>query len=248
MSQDDSSGRIKKSILMRYPVSFLEEVSRALIGYKSHRDNKQYYRAMPIFDTLVDYVTLDPDTRKRVYDMTKEELQKSKHHFIELPRSLVEDFRRLYHGPRTDGHLPLRYLSPGKAVDPAKGIVTIRKPVNFIEAWGSYDPEYIIFHGGFYYKETRHTQTPYGIFPTEVLVPMIDFSDPHLIYHETDTVPFSYWVALYDKGWTEASPVCTLIEKIIAESLEGAGYSPDSSEQKASSGGILSSIRDRLQL
>lgn len=247
MNQEDASGGIKKSILMRYPVSFLEEVSRALIGYKSHRDNKQYYRAMPIFDTLVDYVTLDPDSRKRVYDMTEEE-KKSRHHFIDLPRSLVEDFRAVYHGPRKDGQLPLRYLSPGKAVDPAKGIVNIRKPVNFIEAWGRYDPEYIILHGGFYYKETVQNQTPYGIFPSERLVPLIDFSDPNLIYHETDTVPFSYWVDLYDKGWTEVSPVCTLIEKIIAEALESAGYNPDSTEGKVPSEDIISSIRDRLKL
>jgi hypothetical protein len=154
MNQDEASNGIKKSILMRYPVSFLEEVSRALIGYKSHRDNKQFYRALPILDTLVDYVTLDPDWRKRVFDMTEDERKKSRHHFIDLPSPLVDDFRAVYHGPRKDGQLPLRYLAPGQAVDHAKGIVNIRRPVNFIEAWGQYDLEYIILHGGFYYKET----------------------------------------------------------------------------------------------
>ena len=90
MSQEEIS-RVKKSILMRYPVSFLEEVSRALIGYKSYRDNKQYYRAMPIMDTLIDYVTLDPETRKRVYELNGDERKSNKHHFIDLSMELVED-------------------------------------------------------------------------------------------------------------------------------------------------------------
>ncbi|HEV8405058.1 MAG TPA: hypothetical protein VGQ13_04035 [Nitrososphaera sp.] len=187
-------------------------------------DNKGYYKALPILDTLVDYVTLDPATRKRIYEMTEEEKKKSTHHFIVLPKALVEDFRKLYHGPRSDGNPPLRYLSPGKQIDPAKGIVTVRRPVNFLEAWGRYDPEYIVLQGGFYYVETRYQATQMGMMPFEVKTPMIDFSDPNLKYHETDTVPFSYRTESYDKGWSEISPVCTMIEKIIAEALENAGY------------------------
>jgi hypothetical protein len=230
MSQEDAA-KVKKSILMRYPLSFLEEVSRALIGYKSWRDNKQYYKALPILDTLIDYVTLDPVTRKRIYDMTDEEKAKSPHHFILLPGDLVNDFRMLYHGFATlyhseikESRYPLRYLSPGQAIDPSKGVVTIRRPVNFIAAWGKFEPEYIIMKGGFYYTETRYQTTEMGLMPYEVKVPMINFEDPDLKYHECDTVPFAFWAAAYDKGWTEISPICTLIEKIIAETLENAGF------------------------
>ncbi len=232
MSQEDVS-RVKKSILMRYPASFLEEVSRALIGYKSHRDNKQYYRALPILDTLIDYVTLDPMIGKRIYELTEQERKDSPHHFIYLPKSHVEAFRSLYHGPRKDGKLPLRYLAPGKTIDPSKGIVTIRKPVNFIEAWAAFEPDQIIALGKFYYKETQYRIVPnIGLQPVEVSVPTIDFNDPNLKYHETDTIPYHYWTSLYDSGWSLISPVCTMIEKIIAEALEDAGYNPTGRQEQ----------------
>lgn len=227
MSQEDGA-RIKKSVLMRYPLSFLEECSRALIGHKSFRDNKQYYKCLPILDSLIDYVTLDPLSRKRIYDMTEEERRQTSHHFIMLPKELVEDFRGLYHGPRKDGKLPLRYLSPGKSVDPKKGVVTIRRPVNFLEAWGRFATDQIIVLGGFYYTETKYQMTQMGLLPYQEQVPMIDFDDPNLGYHECDTVPFAYWTARYDMGWTEIGPICTMIEKLIAETLEGAGFDLES--------------------
>ncbi|MGI0048822.1 MAG: hypothetical protein ACREAW_04720 [Nitrososphaera sp.] len=248
MSQQDSSN-IKKSVLMRYPQSFLEECSRALIGHKSFKDNKQYYKCLPIIDSLIDYVTLDPVSRKRIYDMTEEEMTQSKHHFIPLPKDLVEDFRRFYHGPRNDSRLPLRFLSPGKSLDPAKGIVHIRRPVNFLHAWGRYEPEYIILKGGFYYTETKYQPTEMGMLPYEVKVPLIDFADPDLQYHECDTVPFAYWAEAYDKGWTEIGPICTMIEKIIAETLEHAGYHIERSNPTATQGAAEpDNEAERLQL
>lgn len=252
-NQEDAT-KVKKSILMRYPVSFLEEVSRALIGYKSWRDNKQYYKALPILDTLIDYVTLDPETRKRVYELTEVERKNSRHYFIDIRKDLVEDFRSHYHGPRNDGLLPLKYLAPGKTLDAKRGIVIIRKPVNFLDVWGAYDPEHIIMVGGFYYKETRYNVTQYGMLPYEVIVPTIDFSDPRLKYHLTDVIPFSYWTALYDKGWEKISLICTMIEKVIAETLQASGQStPNDGSSKVtartdSAGGDDASRTDALRL
>lgn len=204
-----------------------------MIGYRSFRDNKQYYKGLPIMATLIEYTTLDPSTRKRVWELTEQERKDSAHHFIFLPQNLVDDFIRIFDGPSNDGILPLRYLSPGKSVDPMKGVVTIRKPVNFCKAWAGHPPEYIILKGGFYVKEVRQQPTQFGMMPVEIIKPLIDFTDSNLIYDETDTVPFNYWAGLYDKGWLEISPVATMIEKLIAETLENAGYSIESSRPAA---------------
>lgn len=252
MSQEDAT-KVKKSVLMRYPLSFLEECSRALIGYRSFRDNKQYYKALPIMSTLIEYVTLDPSSGRSLWDLTEQERKDSPHHFIELPRKLVQDFIRIFDGPRTDGILPLRYLSPGQQVDPMKGVVTIRKPVNFVRAWAGHPPEYIILKGGFYVKVVHYQPTQFGMMPVEEMKPLIPFGDPNLIYDETDTVPFNYWVSLYDKGWLEISPIATMIEKVIAATLENAGYSIESSqpskeEEQGEKEGIMDKLRDRLGL
>jgi hypothetical protein len=247
--RQEDSNNIKKSVLMRYPISFLEEVSRALIGYKSYRDLKQYYRALPVLDTLIDYVTIDPKTRKRVYELTEEERKDSPHHFIDMDGALVEDFREYYHGPRKDGQLALKYLSPGESVDQKRGIVVVRRPINFLEAWGRYDPDYIISVGGFYYRKTVYNHTQYGSFPVQVMVPSIDFADPDLIHHETDTIPYSYWTEMYDLGWEKISVVCTIIEKVVARTLEDAGYTGTAVTSKQKSDGQEnSSTRDRLKL
>lgn len=228
MSQEEVT-RVKKSILMRYPLSFLEEVSRALIGYRSWLDNKAIYKGIPILDTLIDYVTLDPMTGKRVYDLSEEERKAGGRNFIVLPKHLVERFQELYNGPRKDGKISLRYLSPGNTLDAKRGYVKIRGLVNFTKAWISQDAAAIIMRGGFYYKKTEYEPTPFGMMPVERLIRTIDFEDPNLQYYLTNTIPFSYWSWLYEKGWVELKPVCTMIERIIAETLESAGYSPLSS-------------------
>lgn len=235
MSQEEAA-RVKKSILMKYPLSFLEECSRSLIGYKSYRDNKQWYRCLPIMATLIDYVTLDPDTRKRVYDLTDTERKNSRHHFIALPRDLVQDFIKIYYGPRNDGVMPLHFISPSKSVDPNRGIAIIRKPVNFLQAWEGYTPDTIVKMGGFYYMETYNIMTQMGPMPQQDFVPIIDFSPQNrkqLQHDLTTTIPFSYFTYLFDKGWLEVSPICTILEKLIAEALEGAGYDVSAAMSKA---------------
>jgi uncharacterized membrane protein len=250
-NRQEDANNVKKSILMRYPISFLEEVSRALIGYKSYRDLKQYYRALPVLDTLLDYVTIDPKTRRRVYEMTEQERRESPHHFIDMDSELVNDFREYYYGPRKDGQLALKLLSPGESVDQKRGIVVVRKPINFLEAWGRYDPDYIISVGGFYYNRTEYKATPYGMLPYTIRVPMINFADPDIIHHETDTIPYSYWTEMYDLGWEKISVVCTIIEKIIARTLEDAGYTGPNATvtSKAKNDGHSEADRkDRLKL
>jgi hypothetical protein len=41
---------------------------------------------------------------------------------------------------------------------------------------------------------------------------------------------------MYDKGWEEISPICTRIEKTIAQTLEAAGYNPNNSSSNQSQG------------
>lgn len=217
---------------MRYPLSFLEEVSRALIGYKSWRDNKGYYKCLPIMDALVDLATLDYNTRKRWWEQEEKDVDNT--HTIRIPKDLVEDFRSVYHGLRQDGELALKYLAPGPSLDMKKGRVTIRRPVNFLQAWGAYDADYIILVGGFYTRQTFYQPTPFGMMPTEQIVPTINLADPNLKYHDTDTVPVAWWFGQYDKGWWQIAPICTMIEKFIAKTLEGAGF--DLSAFMASSG------------
>ena len=225
MSQEDAS-RVKKSILMRYPLSYLEEVSRELITYKSWRDNKHLYKALPIFDSLIDYVTLDPITRKRIYELSETERKATNHHFIEIPEQLVKDFKAVFHGPRAGGKIALRFLSPGTSLDLKRGYVKIKAPVNFLKAWKGFDPQDIIMRGGFFVRRTSFQQSPYGPMPVQELVPLIDFSDPNLQYYDTNTIPFTYWAKLYESGWTELSEICTMIEKIIAHTLQEAGFDP----------------------
>lgn len=244
MSAEDSRN-VKKSILMRYPLSFLEEVSRALIGYKSWRDNKEMYMALPIMDTLIDLVTLDEKTRKRWWELNDGDIDKT--HTIQIPQDLVTDFRAIFHGPRKDGELALKYLSPGTSVDLQKGRVVIRKPVNFMRAWGAYDPAYIILIGGFYTKQIFYQPTPFGMMPTEQIVPTIDMQDPDLKYHDCDTIPIAVWFKWYDAGLWEISPVATMIEKHIAKVLEDAGYNMekqgDSAADEPKDRGFLEKMR-----
>jgi hypothetical protein len=97
MSFSESDGaKVRKQIVLRYPFTFYEEVSRQLIIWKTFRGNKKIFRALPIMDELIDYAAIEPISGKWVFDMMQEE--KSKYELIDIPKDLISDFKDIYHG------------------------------------------------------------------------------------------------------------------------------------------------------
>lgn len=224
MSTSDSA-KIKKSVLMRYPNSFLLETSRALVGYKSFRDNKKIYRAVHIMHNLIEFVTTDPITGKRSWEMDEKELAKAE--VINIPEALVQQFNEYYIGPRADGKPSLLDISPGPGMDPAKDVVVIRRPLNFLEMWGDRPAEYVALAAGFSYQ--IESVSAKGI-PIRETIPMVKWDDPDLKSYYTNTIPFAVFTEMYDQIWYHGdagsdplSEICTRIERIVASALFNVG-------------------------
>lgn len=219
---DSEAAKVKKQIVMRYPFTFYEEVSRTLIIFKTFRGNRKILRALPVMDELLDYCNLDPISGKRVYEMGDDE--KSVYDLIDVPEELVEKFKELYHGTdeEYDGVIGLKHLAPGSSIDDNLATVIIRKPMRFVEAYGDHPPEWIALVAGFAYKVT--SQTPSG-FPVTEMIPMVDVSAPEIQHTFTHEIPRTVWNVMFERMWHEIAPVCTRIERVIAATLSAKGYS-----------------------
>jgi|GEM_PF-2422218 len=242
MVKQDAEG-IKKSILLRYPWTFLEECSRQLIIYKAFRGNNKKMRSMSVMDELIDYVTLDTHSGLRVYDLKDH----SPKQLIMVSKGLVDEFRYYYWGRekvlpswwkqewtdqqtfdllnggyRDDGIPGIYYLSPGETAVPTNNLVIIRKPVLLSLAWGNRDPRDV--EDAF---SQRHeiTNRDGGISIESLpLIKKEEMKNPSIL---VDSIPWSVFTHYVDSGWTKAAPICTLIEKTIAKVLEDNGYEED---------------------
>lgn len=229
------SAQIKKSILMRYPNSFLLELSRELVGYKSYRDNKKVYKAVNIMHTMLEYATVDPATGKRSWEFTT--LPEG---MIAIPKDLVDAFNAYFIGPRTSGEPSLQDVSPGANMEPMKDIVVIRRPVPLRWAWADRPAEYTALMAGFSYK--IQVMTPQGI-PTTETVPMVDWNDPEIDTYYTNTIPFALFAEIFDTAWyvgdsnkPPLSLICTRIEKVIAAELFKRGIEESEGEVSTDDG------------
>jgi hypothetical protein len=222
MSFSDSEGaKVRKQIVLRYPFTFYEEVSRQLIIFKTFRGNKKIFRALPITDELIDYSAMEPLSGKWIFEMTPEE--KSKYELINIPEDLISTFKDIYHGTdeKYDDIIGLKHLAPGNSMNDDKATVIIRKAIRFIEAYGDHTPEWTAMIAGFAYKIT--VPSPSG-FPITETVPMVDADDPDLEYTYTTEIPRSVWAHLFETMWAEIAPVCTRIERVIAATLTEKGF------------------------
>jgi hypothetical protein len=224
-SSEGDVNKIKRSILLRYPFTFYEEVSRALIIFKTLRGNKQILRALPVLNELIDYVNIDPITGKHPFEMTEEEKKAIRYDLIDLPEEAVSTFKRLWNGSDEDdydGILGLKHLSPGKSVDSSKPTVFIRKPIPFLEAYGDHPAAWIAFIAGISYQVTEINQNG---FPITQIVPMVDMSSDDIQATFTHQIPYVVWSTMYERMWAEMAPVCTRIERVIAKALSDKGFS-----------------------
>lgn len=232
MSSDIDTTKIKKQLLIRYPVTFYEEVSHMLAMYKSYRDNKKYFRALPVMDELIDYVSLDPETGKYWFEFDEKDPRPKESgtmELIQLPRKLIEDFKDAYHGTdeEYDEELGIKHLSPGTTVDDNKATVLIRKSIRFLSAYADHSPEWTALIAGFAYKIS--IPTPSG-FPITETIPMVDAQDPNLQDTFTSEIPRIVWIQLFDNAWMIIGPICTRIERILAKRLEEKGFGKMSAE------------------
>lgn len=216
MSSDADANKIKKQIVIRYPLTFYEEISRTLAIFKTLRGNKKIFRALPVFDELLDYACMDPKSGKWVYDMKDDE--KSKLDIIDIPKSLITSFKEVYHGSKEeyDGIIGLKHLAPGTSVDDGKATVIIRKPMRWADAYGDHSAEWVALKAGFNYKISL--PSPYG-FPITQTVAMIEADDKDLEWTFTTDIPRSVWVFKFETLWGEVAPVCSRAERLFAAVL-----------------------------
>jgi hypothetical protein len=235
-SSEADVGKIKRQIVMRYPFTFYEEISRTLIIFKSFRGNKKYMRALPAMDELIDYCNIDPISGKHLYQLTEEEKKAVTYELIDLPQDVVKEFKRLYHGHEylgpdyapeldTDPYdevIGLKHLSPGTSIDARRPVVVIKKPLRFSRAYGDFPSAWTAFIAGLSYKLTD--TGPNG-FPITSYRPMFNWEDPDdQEYLYTYDIPYVVWSTLFEIAWEAIAPVCTRIERIIARRLTEKGF------------------------
>jgi len=222
VSFSDSDGvKVRKQIVLRYPFTFFEEVSRQLIIFKTFRGNKKIFRALPIVDELIDYACMEPITGRWCFEMKEEE--KTKYQLIDIPQDLIERFKEIYHGTTEeyDGVIGLKHLAPGTSIQDNQATVIIRKAMRFVEAYGDHTPEWTAMVAGFVYKVTSTSPVGYPITET---IPMIDPNDPEIAYTYTTEIPRSVWSQMFETAWAEMAPICTRIERVIAAVLSSKGF------------------------
>lgn len=215
-SSETDANKIKKQIVIRYPLTFYEEISRSLAIFKTLRGNKKYFRALPVMDELIDYACMEPVSGKFCFELTDEE--KKKIQVINIPKELIIEFNELFHGTEDDwdGKLGLQDLSPGTSISNSLPTVLIRKAMPFLEAYGAFDPEWVAHIARFSYKVTK--QNIIGNAITET-VPMIASDDPRLYETFTIEIPRVVFTRKFDKQWNVVAPICTRIERLIAMEL-----------------------------
>lgn len=167
-------------------------------------------------DELIDFVTLEPYSQKRIYQLSEAEQKKHKESLIMIPEILVKSFKTLYAGPRYDGRLPIRALSPGPNMNPKDNLVFVRELVPFKETWGEFPNPYLVYLAGFSYTVQVTNETGFTV-PHHI--PMIDWENPDLDTFFTNGMPFYQWAQEFDSTWDLIAPICTMVEKIIAKNL-----------------------------
>lgn len=176
-------------------------------------------------DEIIDYVTLDQDTGKRVWQIENYDQDG----LIFIRKDLVNAFNMIFHGDGngwminkpTEKVPALKYLSPPEGgFDLKNDTVWIRKAVPFKQVWADRPVPYQVMIAGFGYKVQQ--MMPNG-FPTTETIPMIDWNDPDIEGVMTESIPVGVFHDWFELGWHEIKPILTMIEKTIAKTLEGRG-------------------------
>lgn len=209
--------------MLRYPYTFYEEVSRALIIFKTFRGNRKIFRALPIMDELIDYTNIDPISGKHLFEMTQEQRKHCTQDLIDIPVELVVHFKQLYQGTDSeyDGVLGFKHLAPGTTLDPKQPTVYIRKPISIIEAYGEHPAEWTALIADLAYQVQQ--LTPSG-FPVTIPHPMVNWNNIEEVETMfTHQIPYVIWAQLFERVWGQLAPTCTRIERVIAAALAQKG-------------------------